>query len=203
VSVFGQHRTGCTVKHWWGVSWVWRGSGSQITGTYWQAGIYRAGLFSEGGYIASGSFEIYKEEAEVALEEEIPQLERSQTGTLLQGEEPVSGRRDRFEVENGLSMDAVVIVVLAQAPGEVTRAVYIRAGDSFTLIDLRGGTVVYFMTGMDWDAHNKRFLTNPRHKRFERGFDFSRYEYRVTLYPVVGGTAKTEPLDEEDFPSLS
>ena len=108
-----------------------------------------------------------------------------------------------MKVENGLSVDTVLVVMPAHAPGEVTRAVNIRAGDSFTLIDLRGDAVVYFMTGMDWDAHNKRFLTSPQHTRFERGFDFSRYEYRITLHPVVGGTAKIEPLDEEDFPSLS
>ncbi len=106
-------------------------------------------------------------------------------------------------MENGLSMDAVIVVMPAHAPGQITRAVYIRAGDSFTLIDLRGDAVVYFMTGMDWDAHNMRFLTNPQHTRFERVFDFSRYKYCVTLHPAVGGTAKTEPLDEEDFPSLS
>ncbi len=204
-AIFAQHSTDCSVEPGWHNSYHFRGQGWDDPG-HWPVGAYRVDLFSEGVKVASGSFEIYEEEVEEVeepLEEEIPQVERPQTGTLIQGEEPVSGRRDKLEVENGLAMDAVVVVVPAHAPGEVTRAVYIRAGDSFTLIDLRGDAVVFFMTGKDWDAHNKRFLTNQQHMQFEGSFDFSRHGYRITLHPVVGGTAETEPLDEEDFPSLS
>ncbi len=83
------------------------------------------------------------------------------------------------------------------------RVDYIRVGDTYIMKNIGiGKAEVYLIVGEDWDAQTKRFLSDPRHRRFEDFFVFSRYMYEITLHPVAGGTAETEDLQEDEFPAL-
>jgi hypothetical protein len=106
-------------------------------------------------------------------------------------------------VENGTSLDGVVILTLNDSP---VMAAYIRSGDTFTLNAIKDGTYyLYFSTGSDWNG--KVFVTSPSHKKFQDAFKFtstaSTYTtWSVTLHGVVGGNAAAEDVPPNLFPSL-
>jgi len=56
--------------------------------------------------------------------------------TIISGEKAQSDSFEDLTVENGLSVDAVVVVVKESNPNQVIRAVYIRGHDSYILMDL-------------------------------------------------------------------
>jgi hypothetical protein len=130
-------------------------------------------------------------------------VDRPDTGTTISGEKAQSDSFEDLTVENGLSVDAVVVVVKESSPNQVIRAVYIRGHDSYILMDLGiDKAEVYFMLGNNWSDQENKFLSDLKYERFEEVFDFSWYTYEITLHGVIGGTADTEYIDEEEFPEL-
>jgi len=129
------------------------------------------------------------------------QIERLSTGSFLVRK--LSGGSGKLTVENGLDLDAVAILSSPKEPKDPLMAVYIQSNDSYTIRGVKGGTyILYFTLGENWDSCSERFTTKTTYKRFEDEFDFVHYDYEVTLHPVIGGTAGTEPVGEDEFPGL-
>jgi hypothetical protein len=135
----------------------------------------------------------------------IPAPQRPATGTWVQGAGGGSGL-GKLTIDNGRDVDAVA--VLASLAGTPLRAVYVRAGESFTLTSIGDGSYqLYFTVGEDWDLASGRFTRQPRYVRFEKNLDFqtSGLTYtaiKVTLHPVPAGTARTQTVSPDDFPRL-
>jgi len=110
-------------------------------------------------------------------------------------------------VENGTSADAVVILTTLEK--EPVISAYIRSNELFTLKGIQEGTYrVYFSMGSEWDGTQLQFTQNVKYERFEDILEFkitasSYTTYKITLHPVVGGTAATEYLDSNEFPNIN
>jgi hypothetical protein len=135
----------------------------------------------------------------------LPPPRRLATGTIV-GEVGSRDGKGQLTVENGLDLDAVAI--LSGLDEQTLIAVYVQADDSFTLTGIRDGTYdLYFSLGEDWDSEQAEFTRRVRRSRFEESFSFrttaTTYTgWTVTLHPVAGGTAETEPVPEDEFPPL-
>ena len=111
-----------------------------------------------------------------------------------------------LSVENGLDLDAVAI--LKQFDGDWKIAVYIQNHDSFTITGIPDSTYdLYFTLGEDWDSEQAKFTRQTSRSRFEELFPFATTAttytiWSVTLHPVEGGAADTEPVPEDEFPDL-
>lgn len=106
-------------------------------------------------------------------------------------------------VENGLSSDGVVIVAAsAQKP---VLAFYIRGNDKYTMEGIPTGNFhIFFSTGEKWLVSANHFSQNAHYQMFEETLEFiSGYDWRITLHPVLGGTASAEDVEELEFPVLS
>lgn len=113
------------------------------------------------------------------------------------------GGYGELTVDNGTDEDGVVILTFNEKP---VMAAYIRAGEAFTMKGISDGTYyLYFSTGSEWNS--KEFLSSPSHKRFEDAIEFTSSSttyttWGVTLHGVVGGTASTENVSENEFPDI-
>jgi len=131
---------------------------------------------------------------------------RPDTGTYLVKDMPHG--KAKLTVENGLDLDAVVILSLAEEPDKPLAAVYIQADDDYTIKQIDGETyILYFSLGKDLDDGSHKFMSEATYERFEDEIKFvsssSSYSViTVTLHPVAGGTAATEHLGEDEFPEL-
>ena len=105
-------------------------------------------------------------------------------------------------------MDAVAVLSRPEEPKIPLMAVYIRAGDSHTIRGIIDGVyILNFTLGKNWDEGSKKFTGKAVYQRFKDEFDFNTTSdqyttWDVTLNPVVGGTADTEYLNEDEFPVL-
>jgi hypothetical protein len=91
-------------------------------------------------------------------------------------------------------------------------AVYIRAGDSFTIKGIKDGSYeLYFKLGEDWDDQQGQFTRNVTRERFMELLSFETSSVAggvqfttitVTLYELPEGNAETTPVPEEEFPKL-
>ncbi|MBA7504183.1 hypothetical protein ES706_02808 [subsurface metagenome] len=131
----------------------------------------------------------------------VVQIERLDTGTFVVKE--LRGGKGKLTVENGLDLEALIILSGHGEPKIPLLAVYIRAKDSYSIKGIKDGVyILYFALGEDWDSCSEKFTAKTTYKRFEEEFDFVHYDYEVTLHPVIGGTAGTEPVGEDEFPGL-
>lgn len=110
---------------------------------------------------------------------------------------------------NSDAHDAVVYI--ADFRNKSSAIAYVRADDEYTITSIRDGDYrVYVRYGEDWTGDY--FLRNQTRERFEDSINFSTesrtdgsVHYRtwtITLYPVPGGNAETEPVAEDDFPEI-
>lgn len=130
---------------------------------------------------------------------------RPATGTYIAGQ-AASNHNGYLKVDNGCDLDSLVVLTSRSKSKIPVVVVFVRAGDSCTIYPGRGDDLgyfyVYFASGTNWDNYAKEFTTDKSFKKFEDVFNFSTYNYTVTLYPVVGGTGSTERLSEDDFPLI-
>lgn len=111
-----------------------------------------------------------------------------------------------LEIDNGTNEDAVA--VLTTLTDDPVISVYVAANHQFTIEDINDGTYkLFFMIGEDWDDITKRFIRKLRCQVFEDTFPFTTTAttasvWRVTLHPVLGGSAKTKDVDPQDFPPI-
>jgi hypothetical protein len=113
----------------------------------------------------------------------------------------------RWQVSNGLARDAVVAITHVGAT-EALHSVYIAAGEEYTLTGIPDGTyALYFTIGRDWNDAIARFTRECEFTEFEDAFKFettaTQYTgWEVTLNPVQGGTARSDPVEPDSFPRL-
>lgn len=130
------------------------------------------------------------------------------TGTFIV--KKLSGGRGELTIENGLSSDAIVVLSKSTRPKVALMSVYIQSENTYTITGIPDGVyILYYSFGEDWDSNSKKFTVTPTHGRFKGELEFKTTTtathidytgYTATLHPVPGGTAKTEPVSEADFP---
>ena len=115
-----------------------------------------------------------------------------------------------LQISNGTSHDALAKLVLANAS---VCTVYITAGDSYTIKNISDGYYnLLFNLGNGWDPADQVFANNNDYEKFDDGFNFTTYKtdtgdyidthyttFSVSLNPVIGGTATTNPVDPTEF----
>ena len=116
--------------------------------------------------------------------------------------------RGELSIENGTDLDALVTLSLG---GKAARAVYVRSSSSTELQGIADGTYDIFVAqGDGWNKDLRRFTESPDYAKFEepapfqtvRESDAIRYtRLSITLQPVVGGDARTVPVDPEAVPA--
>ena len=119
----------------------------------------------------------------------------------------LSGRGE-LTIDNGGSGDAVVTLSKGRKPAV---SVYIRKDKKYTVKGVPDGSyAVFFTGGADWDGKARAFGRKCAFQRFEDSLKFSTtrvgdqtlYQtWRITLQPVVGGSARTADVDPSEFPS--
>ncbi|MEV7024628.1 hypothetical protein [Kitasatospora sp. NPDC093558] len=135
----------------------------------------------------------------------VPQTPAAQNRTLDNGTLVRKGRLNGqgvFKVDNGGSSDAVVTLAL---DGKAVNSVYVAKGSNASIEGVQDGTYeVYFSGGADWDNDAKAFTQNCRFTKFQDTLAFetgrTATSWSITLKPVVGGNAKTEDVDQQNFP---
>jgi hypothetical protein len=115
----------------------------------------------------------------------------------------------RLRISNGTAFDAVVKLLSDSQPPRTYRMVYVRTRSSVEIDSIPTGPyVLKYALGVDWDEKARRFRRGQSYARFDDRFLFGElprehsvwyWKYDVTLHPVVGGSARTSPLDENAF----
>ncbi len=119
-----------------------------------------------------------------------------------------------IKVDNGLSWDALVVLSKEDNKDDILSATYIQSKRQWTISQIPDGRYkLYFKLGKDWDNDARKFLIVPGRTKFDDVFVFDttpdwkgdRYSqtFSVTLHAVEGGDARTEYIDESEFPSVS
>lgn len=137
---------------------------------------------------------------------------RLANGTVISSLLGSSSSLGTLEIDNGTDNDAVA-KLLSTKSGKSVFTVFIQANSQFTITRIPDGVYeLYFQTGKDWDETKGKFLYYPSFSKFTDNFQYTTnkeetyYEvnthystYQVTLNPVVGGTAKTDTVTENEF----
>ena len=115
--------------------------------------------------------------------------------------------RAELEIQNGGSSDAVVTLTKGDKPDI---SVYVRRGRTYTVKGVPDGSyAVFFSGGGGWDDDARAFGRNCTFSRFADPLKFRTtrdargiywQNFRITLQPVIGGTARTDDVDPDDFP---
>jgi hypothetical protein len=98
-----------------------------------------------------------------------------------------------LKITNGGSTD-VVVVVANSNPKKPQASIYVRGSHNATLSGIRGDYWVYFKSGSNWDAPNRRFTENCTYDKYDDRFDGS-YDWTVSLTPTPFGNASTSETD--------
>lgn len=111
-----------------------------------------------------------------------------------------------LQIKNGTSLDAVAKLIRG---GASVLTVYMKANGVYTMLDISDGIYwLAFAQGLDWDSTTQKFRRDAQYSVFEKTFDFVTTEdsdsyyyptFEVTLNPVIGGTAKTNSVDPQQF----
>jgi hypothetical protein len=124
----------------------------------------------------------------------------------------IKGGYGQLKVKNGdPEQDCVVVLAAKAKPSKALLAVYVRARRSTTVKGLKDGTyVAYFTHGERWDAVTRAFTAEVDKRRFADPIRFKttrtatsiRYKVWTLALHQAGGDAPTDPVPDEDFPSV-
>jgi len=123
-------------------------------------------------------------------------------GTILKKNRFYLQGDGELQIKNGTSLDAVAKLIHA---GASVLTVYIKANSTYTMLNISDGIYwLAFAQGSDWNSVTQKFKRDIQYSVFEDTFDFvttySEYTiFEVTLNPVVGGTAETNDVSEDQF----
>jgi hypothetical protein len=119
-----------------------------------------------------------------------------------------TGGRSELTIGNGGSADAVVTL---SKSGKPVISVYVRKDKTYTVKSVPDGSYsVFFTGGSGWDGTARAFGRDCAFSRFEDPLEFRTtrdatgiywQNFTITLQPVAGGTARTEDVNPNDFPS--
>ncbi|MGE5762981.1 MAG: hypothetical protein ACM3ZF_03565 [Mycobacterium leprae] len=145
--------------------------------------------------------------ADIAL----PPTPNAETRRLGDGAFVRQGRltgRGELTVDNGRGQDAVVTLVSAGRPAF---SVYLRSGAVRTVDGIPDGAYAVYLTGgVDWDRRLRTFTRACTFLRFDQPLRFTTSRtasrirwsrWRMTLQPVLGGTARIRDVDPSRFPA--
>lgn len=124
------------------------------------------------------------------------------TGTVLKRLPSHLQGEGTLEIDNGTNQDAVAKLITG---GTSVYTVYIKANSNYTIKNISDGIYwLAFTQGTDWDSSTKKFTRNNSFSSFQDTFDFetssTQYTtYSITLNPVVGGTARTDTVNGDQF----
>jgi len=127
-------------------------------------------------------------------------------GSVIHGRQLLNGLGE-LEITNGTDNDAVIKIINTYTKISI-REVYIRSHNQFTIRGIPDGQYnVLFSLGKNWDTPSGKFVTCKSYSKFDESFTYTtttrQYStYKVTLNSVVGGTATTTDLDENEFEKL-
>jgi len=108
-----------------------------------------------------------------------------------------------LEIENGLDLDAVVVLSSTEEPKAPLMAVYIQSKDSYTVGGIKDDTyVLYFALGEGWDSDLKKFIEKTSYKRVGYELDFISGGHRYRIWTIPLHSVVTEPVSEDEFPEL-
>ena len=115
--------------------------------------------------------------------------------------------RGTLDIDNGLGLDAVVRLTQG---GKTVAAAFVGGRDTYKIGAIPDGTYsVFFTAGRDWNEQLGLFTRSCRFDRFDDPLDFETTTtatsvrwttFRITLHPVVGGTASTTSIAPSAFP---
>ena len=123
-------------------------------------------------------------------------------GTILKKNSAYLQGYGELEIKNGTNLDAVAKLIHG---GTSILTVYIKANSTYTMLNISDGIYwLVFANELDWDSVTQKFRGNTQYSVFEDTFDFittySQYTiFKVTLNPVIGGTAETNNIPENQF----
>lgn len=121
---------------------------------------------------------------------------------------PASSGEGRLTVENGTSSDGVVALAPSINPSEAIMAAYVRSGETYELVGIPDGVyVLFFATGSEWNGDEGRFTMDAQFQRFDDTFEYTTTSlnytiWEITLHPVSGGTARTDEVPPDQFPTI-
>jgi hypothetical protein len=116
---------------------------------------------------------------------------RGENGQVIQR----SGSRGPGTLKISNAGEDVVIVVTNSSPRKPQASIYVRANKSATLNGIRGDYWVYFKSGTNWDAANRRFTENCSYQKYDDRFDGS-YNWTISLARTPLGNASTSETEE-------
>lgn len=115
--------------------------------------------------------------------------------------------RSSLQIDNGAPRDAVVTLMRGSSRAF---SVYVRKKSKVKVRGIRDGSYrIFFTHGVDWDSKKRAFSRECSFERFQERVSFKTtytatqilwHDWRITLHAITGGTAKTGPVDPEDFP---
>ncbi|TDD44580.1 hypothetical protein E1263_40465 [Kribbella antibiotica] len=98
-----------------------------------------------------------------------------------------------LQITNNGSAD-VVVVVAASVPRQPQASIYVRHGSKTNLRGIRGSYYVFFKSGSAWDGVSRQFTEDCSFSKYDNRFD-GKYNWTITLSPVIGGNASTSKVD--------
>jgi len=138
-------------------------------------------------------------------------ITRPANGAILVNK--VRGGDGQLKIKNGDDdLDTVVVLASTSNPSKALLAVYVRSNKSVTVKGIKDGRyVAYFTFGERWDSHSKAFTSSQDRRRFAETLRFKttrtstsiRYSIiTLSLHQAGGGTAPTDAVSDEDFPTV-
>ncbi|MFI5732704.1 hypothetical protein ACIA49_21475 [Kribbella sp. NPDC051587] len=98
-----------------------------------------------------------------------------------------------LQITNNGSVD-VVVVVATSVPRQPQASIYVRHGSKTNLRGIRGSYNVFFKSGSAWDGVSRQFTEGCSFSKYDDRFD-GKYDWTITLSPVIGGNASTSKVD--------
>ncbi|MFK4083671.1 hypothetical protein ACI2LF_06160 [Kribbella sp. NPDC020789] len=116
---------------------------------------------------------------------------RAANGQIIQR----SGSRGAgtLQITNNGSAD-VVVVVANSVPRQPQVSIYVRHDSKATLHGIRGSYWVFFKSGSAWDGVSRQFTEGCSFAKYDDRFD-GKFDWTITLSPVIGGNASTSDVD--------
>ncbi|MFF1822151.1 hypothetical protein ACFVWG_32900 [Kribbella sp. NPDC058245] len=98
-----------------------------------------------------------------------------------------------LQITNNGSVD-VVVVVATSVPRQPQASIYVRHDSKTNLRGIRGSYYVFFKSGSAWDGVSRQFTEGCSFSKYDDRFD-GKYDWTITLSPVIGGNASTSKVD--------
>jgi hypothetical protein len=110
-------------------------------------------------------------------------------------------------INNGTSQDAVVTLAVGE---NASHAIYVHAGSDARIESIADDTyVIYVQQGTGWNNDLQQFTADADYAKFDSPATFTTIrdasgiqytEFSITLQPVVGGNARSVPVNPEGIP---